>query len=52
MPPPPADESNTQGMGVGDLFREEGGALRPLLQALDTPVRAVVLPFADRAVSR
>ena len=39
-------------MGVGDLFREEGGVLRAVLRALETPVRAVVLPFADRAVSR
>ncbi len=48
----PSDASSTQGMGLGDMFRREGGQLKPVLRELEVPVRAVVLPLADAQAAR
>ena len=50
---PGADASSTQGMGLGDMFRRGAdGQLQPVLQELQVPVRAVVLPIADAQAAR
>lgn len=49
----PASET-TQGLGLGDMFTRDpaSGALRPVLEELQVPVRAVVLPLTDAAASK
>ena len=47
-----AEASSTQGMGIDDLFSREGGTLRPVLTALQVPVRAVVMPLTNERASR
>ncbi|EFN53062.1 hypothetical protein CHLNCDRAFT_54034 [Chlorella variabilis] len=39
--------SNTQGMALGDMFKIEGGRLRPVVTVLPIPVRAIVMPLSD-----
>lgn len=37
----------TQGLQQSSLFCFEGAAVKPVLQHLDVPVRAIVAPFSD-----
>lgn len=37
----------TQGLQQSSLFSFEGAAVKPVLQRLDVPVRAIVAPFPD-----
>ncbi|KAL4419230.1 hypothetical protein ABPG77_010672 [Micractinium sp. CCAP 211/92] len=42
----------TQGLGLGDMFRlGEDGRLQPVLEPLEVPVRAIVMPLLDRHAS-
>lgn len=48
---PDAGAVATQGLQQSSLFTFEGSAVKPVLQRLDVPVRAIVAPFSDRAVA-
>lgn len=41
----------TQGLQQSSLFSFEGDTVRPVLQHLDVPVRAIVAPFPDAAMA-
>ncbi|KAL4855922.1 hypothetical protein ACK3TF_003683 [Chlorella vulgaris] len=43
--------SDTQGMALGDMFKIEGGKLRPVVTVLKVAVRAVVMPLLDQAAA-
>lgn len=34
-------------MALGDMFKIEGGRLRPVVTVLPIPVRAIVMPLSD-----
>jgi hypothetical protein len=44
---PAAGAVATQGLQQSSLFSFEGAAVKPVLQRLDVPVRAIVAPFSD-----
>jgi hypothetical protein len=41
----------TQGLQQSSLFSFEGSAVKPVLQRLDVPVRAIIAPFSDGAMA-
>ncbi len=48
---PVAHAVATQGLQLSSLFSFEGGAVKPKLQHLAVPVRAIVAPFPDAEVA-